>query len=607
MVNRFKKYWHFLLWVGLFLSVAGLTSGAVSGSWTPVPAVLIVAGIISLGIWLIYLEVFQQGFWRRRSTEAGTNALFATAAVVLILALLNGVAVRASVRVDLTETQRFTLADQTQTLIQNLEEPVTVWLFTSQPNERTLDLLRNYRRLAPDRFNYQLVNPQESPGLVQRFNVTSVGDVFLELGEQRQYVTTLDLEPLSEAQLTRSIAQLQGGDRLTVYMLQGHGQPAILEGGEDSISRAVRALEESAAVVNSLNLIEQGRVPEDANLVAIVGPTSRLFEPEVEALEDYLAAGGSLLVLVDPNTDPGLDGLLEDWGIGLDERIAIDPERWVQGFGPAAPLVFDYGTHPITEGFGRNYTIFPVARPIEYDTVAGVDVTPLLFTSDGSWAEADIDEGPNWEFNPERDRPGPLVLGVAASRQISRTADAPEPEMTETPNATPENVTENNDAVEDSGEAEVIQEGEDIEEAEPPLEDLEATEGEDPQLTETDEEVQETPEADEEVQEDAEEMDEPEEPDADTREARLVVIGDSDFMTDAFFDGQLNSDFFLNSVSWLAEDDDTGQTLTIRPREVVDRNIIMTPRIARLLSWTALVTFPVIGFATSAVLWWTRR
>lgn len=179
--------------------------------------------------------------------------------------------------------------------------------------------------------------------------------------------------------------------------------------------------------------------------------------------------------------------------------------------------------------------------------------------------------------------------------------------MTETPNATPENVTENNDAVEDSGEAEVIQEGEDIEEAEPPLEDLEATEGEDPQLTETDEEVQETPEADEEVQEDAEEMDEPEEPDADTREARLVVIGDSDFMTDAFFDGQLNSDFFLNSVSWLAEDDDTGQTLTIRPREVVDRNIIMTPRIARLLSWTALVTFPVIGFATSAVLWWTRR
>ncbi len=77
-------------------------------------------------------------------------------------------------------------------------------------------------------------------------------------------------------------------------------------------------------------------------------------------------------------------------------------------------------------------------------------------------------------------------------------------------------------------------------------------------------------------------------------------------MTNAFFDGQLNSDFFLNSISWLS-DADSSDSLTIRPREVVDRNIIMTPRIARLLSWTALVTFPVIGFATSAVLWWTRR
>ncbi|NMG60348.1 ABC transporter, partial [Geitlerinema sp. P-1104] len=449
MINRFKKYWHFLLWLGLFLSIAGLTSGAVSGSWTPVPAVLIVAGVIILGIWLIYLEVFQRGFWRRRSTEAGTNALFATAAVVLILALLNVVVVRASVRLDLTETQRFTLAPQTQTLIRNLEEPVTVWVFTSQPNERTVDLLGNYRRLAPDRFNYELVNPQESPGLVQRFNVTSVGDVFLEVGEQRQYVATLDLEPLSEAQLTRSIAQLQGGDRLMVYMLQGHGEPAILEGGEDSISRAVRALEESAAVVTSLNLIERGTVPEDANLVAIVGPTSRLFEPEVEALENYLAAGGALLLLVDPNTDPGLDGLLEDWGIRLDERVAIDPERWVQGFGPAAPLVFDYGTHPITEEFGRNYTIFPVARPIEYDTVDGVEITPLLFTSDASWAEADLDEGPDWQFTPERDRPGPLVLGVAARREIPLNADSPEPEVTETPNGTPQEDTANNDGVED--------------------------------------------------------------------------------------------------------------------------------------------------------------
>lgn len=563
MRDRLKKYWNLLLWLGLFLSVAGLTSGAVSGSWTPVPTILIIVGVVILGIWLIYLEQFQSGFWTRRSTEAGTNAIFATVAMLMILGIFNFLAVRASVRIDLTETQRFTLAPQTQALLKSLEQPAKVWLFSPQADDTNQTLLENFDRIAPENFDYEYIDPQANPGLVQQFNVTQVGDVFLEVGEQRQYVQTVGVEPLTEAQLTQSLAKIVGGDRLTVYFLQGHGEPPLLPGGEASISKAVRALEETTAVAEPLNLIEAGSVPDDADVVVIAGPTSQLFDPEIEALENYLQAGGGVLALIDPNTDPGLSAFLDNWGLTLDDRIAVDPERWVQGFGPAAPLVIDYGQHPITEDFGQNYSLYPVVRPIQYDTVEDIEISPLLFTSNASWAESDIEEGPDWELNPESDRPGPLVLAVAASQpitSISESSPSPTPAPTPTPE-TPEN-------------------------------------GETPQ---TEPEAVETP-----VEPSPEATANPENTESDsTLEARLAVVGDSDFMTDAFFDGQLNGDFFLNTVQWLSQGET--ETLSIRPREAVDRDLVMTPRVARLLSWTALLTFPVLGFAASAILWWTRR
>ncbi|MBP0004847.1 MAG: Gldg family protein [Cyanobacteria bacterium SBC] len=606
-----KQYWNALLGLGLFLSVAGLSAGAVSGVWVPIPLVLVIVGLVILGVWLIYQGQFSRGFWTSRSTETGTNAIFATVSVLLILGIVNFLAVRTSARLDLTETKRFTLAPQTQEIVRNLEEPVKVWVFSNQPSGIDSGLLKNYQRLNPNYFEFEYVDPQTNPGLVREFNVGQIGDVYLEAGEQRQYVQTVGVEPLTEAKLTNRLAQLSGGDRLTVYFLQGHGEPPLVPGAEGSVLKAVRALEDQNASVESIELLQEGKIPDDADVVVIAGPEQPLFDREIQALQDYLDNGGGVLVLLDPNTNPGLDDFLEDWGVTLDDRIAIDPERWVQGFGPAAPLVVDYGTHPITEDFGRNYSLFPVVRSIEYDEVEGITVSPLLFTSNASWAEKNLEEGPDWTLNPDEDKPGPLVLAVALSQPVETPEPTPSPEAeaTEenTEEANPEAEATENETEDENAEAEVSEENTETTTDEAIAEETEANVEEETDA-EIAEETEENAEAEaEEPETEAEENTETETPEEEEaeNEARLVVVGDSDFMTDSFFDGQLNSDFFLNSIQWLSQG--TEETLSIRPREDVDRNIVMTPQQARLLGWTALVTFPIVGFAASAILWWTRR
>jgi ABC-type uncharacterized transport system involved in gliding motility auxiliary subunit len=88
-------------------------------------------------------------------------------------------------------------------------------------------------------------------------------------------------------------------------------------------------------------------------------------------------------------------------------------------------------------------------------------------------------------------------------------------------------------------------------------------------------------------------------------EARLVVYGNSNFATDGWFEQQLNSDVFLNSVGWLSKRDE--QALSIRPKEQKNRRINLTQEQAGGLGWTALLLVPLVGFTTAGVMWWRRR
>jgi ABC-type uncharacterized transport system involved in gliding motility auxiliary subunit len=88
-------------------------------------------------------------------------------------------------------------------------------------------------------------------------------------------------------------------------------------------------------------------------------------------------------------------------------------------------------------------------------------------------------------------------------------------------------------------------------------------------------------------------------------ESRLVVIGNATFATDGLFEQQLNGDVFLNAVSWLGQQTDA--TLSIRPREVTNRRITMTPTQQIGLGVFALLVLPLIGFGLAFLMWLRRR
>jgi ABC-type uncharacterized transport system involved in gliding motility auxiliary subunit len=84
----------------------------------------------------------------------------------------------------------------------------------------------------------------------------------------------------------------------------------------------------------------------------------------------------------------------------------------------------------------------------------------------------------------------------------------------------------------------------------------------------------------------------------------MVVLGNSQFIANGWFQQQLNADVFLNTVSWLSQPD---QTFSIAPKLMKNRRIVMTIFQSRLLSWLAMVILPLFAFVVGAIIWWKRR
>ncbi|MGA3293831.1 MAG: Gldg family protein [Candidatus Acidiferrales bacterium] len=88
------------------------------------------------------------------------------------------------------------------------------------------------------------------------------------------------------------------------------------------------------------------------------------------------------------------------------------------------------------------------------------------------------------------------------------------------------------------------------------------------------------------------------------RESRLVVIGNSAFAANPWFGAQSDGDLFLNTIDWLAQDENL---ISIRPKTATNRRITLTQGQAAGLDWFELFLLPGFVIIMGISIWWKRR
>jgi ABC-type uncharacterized transport system involved in gliding motility auxiliary subunit len=93
-------------------------------------------------------------------------------------------------------------------------------------------------------------------------------------------------------------------------------------------------------------------------------------------------------------------------------------------------------------------------------------------------------------------------------------------------------------------------------------------------------------------------------PDAPKPETRVVVVGDSDFVSNRFINIPGNRDLGLNIANWLAQQENL---IAIRPKDPDSRPITLTEQQGTFISWLTLAILPGFLFGAAVRVWWKRR
>ena len=90
----------------------------------------------------------------------------------------------------------------------------------------------------------------------------------------------------------------------------------------------------------------------------------------------------------------------------------------------------------------------------------------------------------------------------------------------------------------------------------------------------------------------------------DEKSQRVVVVGGSSFLSNAFVGLLSNLDFGVNLLNWLSADENL---ITIQPRERVDASLEVTRGLLTALVFGFLLVLPLGFLAAGAAIWWRRR
>jgi len=347
-----------------------------------------------------------------------------------------------------------------------------------------------------------------------------------------------------EQAIANALIKIVTGETRKVYFTQGHGEKDTASSERTGYSAIASALGSDNYGVEKVVLAQTREVPADATVLVIAGPQTDFLPPEIDAIKKYVAKGGKVLVMLDPPEDPTK---------GMPVLYAFIRE-W--GFNAGNNIVVD--ASGIGQLLGTDASV-PVAA----------SYPPHAITTN---------------------------FQLMTAFPLARSVDAVEGGVD---GRTPQSLVQT--SAQSWAEADIAG----LAKSDGRVE-LNADKGDKPGPISLGAAVS-APATDAPAKPAEAKPDQPAgaaTPEPPTPESRIVVIGDSDFASNGILGVQGNRDFFLNSVNWLAQQENL---IAIRPREPEDRRLTLTADDQSRIFLLSIFIVPGLVFAAGIYSWYGRR
>ena len=420
----------FLTLIFSFIAIASWVFQARLVFW-----ICLLLAFVSLGIFARLRFADFMHFFISRQARYGANVALSIIGVIGIAAFVNAIVIRQfDEQIDLTKLQLYTLSEQTQTVLKDLQKEIQVIAFfsdeTSQSAARAKDMLELYQR-ETDFITFTFKNPYIDLQLSNTYQLRYDGTIIFDSEERYEKVTTVE-----EQKFTSALLKLIRDDTKKVYFLVGHNEHEISDFNNDGYSEVRTELENQNYAAFPLSLLTEPDIPVDCALLVIAGPKTLLSANEIGIVSKYLRRSGKLLLMLDPSDTSAEDvnrrlvGLMRRWGVAIGNDFVIDETQFVPLFGPKAPVP-GFELHEITRVM-RDPVAFPVTRSVTpiADRTSTLSVKSLAKTvggTDDSWGEKQRDTdgtfSGSFTYTHGADTPPPVSVAVAVEQKAEPNSD----------------------------------------------------------------------------------------------------------------------------------------------------------------------------------------
>jgi len=473
----------------------------------------------------------------------------AAAGVIIFLAIIVGlqyIAIQYPKRWDLTKTGQYTLAPQSRKILDQLRQDkvaVEALAFYETKDVGARDSVRDLLDQYRDVYpdlKYSFIDPDRERAVALANKIESYPTVVIKVGKKEERISTAD-----EESVTNAISRLLRTEVKKVYFLKGHGELSPASTEPEGLKVAKENIEKQNYKTDEIVLMQTPEVPKDTTILIIAGPKTDLMDSELEQIRNYLKQGGSLFVLLNPFQAPKLCGFLKDYGFVTADDIVVDQMSRVLGGDYLMPVVTTYVNFAITKNFNVA-SFFPEVRSVAASKERGPNLVgqDLAMTSPVSWTinQEQLKSG-NAKFDSKTGAKGPISVMAVSTYTPPETQHPAAKNASETdkkPDGKPEETKKSPD----------------------------------------------------------------EKPDKTTKKARIVVSGSSHVASNKFFKLQGNGDLFMNTVSWLAEDENL---IAIRPKSPRSQPLVLQSRDSLMILLIPVVVIPLAWIIAGIVVFLYRK
>lgn len=297
----------------------------------------------------LYLE-----FFTMRTTKYGLNMGTMIILAIAFLISINFLAIRYDKAWDLTEGKVLSLSDESRNIIKGLDNNVELKIFY-KPGESQQSLPAIKSQLEIYQNEFDVIEPSyidvysENAISMEYLNGQVAKNGLVGFVEYEGRRIRIDF-PFNEENITNAIIKATRSANKVIYFTQGHGERLLESIEAEGINTLKTDLENSSFTVKTLNLLQENTIPEDAHILAIVGPRLAFLEQELSQIRDFLRKGGRLFLAIDPGEKHQLARLTKSMGVEFSNNFVFDQNPVLRGQPVAAAIGVVYDQeHPVTQ------------------------------------------------------------------------------------------------------------------------------------------------------------------------------------------------------------------------------------------------------------------